>query len=87
MFESTSKSESTGQSHSRDAMNRYMHVSFVILIRDSHATRCLEVQPNVDLLVNRIVESAMNIVPCENVVEFLKNQLAPKCAIHNHKHI
>lgn len=35
---------------------------------------CLEVQPNVDLLVNRIAESAMNIVPCENVVLLFRAQ-------------
>lgn len=29
---------------------------------------CLEVQPNVDLIVSRIAESVINIVPCENVV-------------------
>jgi transcriptional regulator with GAF, ATPase, and Fis domain len=29
---------------------------------------CLEVQPSIDLLVNRMTESVINIVPCENVV-------------------
>jgi hypothetical protein len=33
-------------------------------------------QPNVDLLVNRIVENAINIVPCENAAIFFRGKTA-----------